>query len=146
MNDSINLERFLAVQAPIYPQVLHELNIGVKTSDWIWFFFPQIAGLSRSPIAQRYAISGRAEAQAYLMHPVTGVRLRECTKLMLCLSGESADRILGATDALRFQSSMTLFAAVDPKVHSFDSVLKSFFSSELDSRTIELLGAPATSR
>jgi uncharacterized protein (DUF1810 family) len=146
MEDSLNLERLLAAQEPIYQQVLHELDIGVKTADRIWFFFPQIAGLGRRDMARRYAISGRTEARSYLVHPVIGNRLRECTKLMLGHSGQSADRILGAIDALKFHSSMTLFAAVGPEVHVFDAALKAFFHGEPDERTIELLGTPEAGR
>ena len=112
MGDLYNLQRFVDAQAAIYARVLAELQSGRKTSHWMWFIFPQIEGLGSSPMANKFAIASRAEAQAYLDHPLLGVRLRECTRLVTAIEGRSIDEILGYPDDLKFRSSMTLFAAV----------------------------------
>ena len=105
-----DLERFVDAQDDIYDRVVAELRAGRKTSHWMWFVFPQIAGLGRSPTAVRYAISGSEEARAYLAHPVLGPRLRECAGILLGHSGLSAFDIFGGIDAMKLRSSMTLFA------------------------------------
>src|SRR3954451_24186606 len=110
-----NLERFVSAQQAIYPQVVSELRAGKKTSHWMWFIFPQIRGLGRSPISLEYAISSREEARAYLQHPILGPRLKECTRLVLGLQGRAVEDIFGSPDDMKFRSSMTLFAPVSPE-------------------------------
>ena len=107
----IDLERFVAAQAPVYGQALAELRRGRKESHWMWFVFPQIAGLGRSPTAVRYAIASLAEARAYLAHPLLGPRLVESAEAMLAHRGRGAEAILGPIDAVKLRSSMTLFEA-----------------------------------
>jgi uncharacterized protein (DUF1810 family) len=107
-----SLERFIAAQQQTFPRVIAELRAGDKRSHWMWFIFPQIAGLGHSDMAQRYAIADRAEARAYLAHGLLGARLADCTDTMLGWAGRrSAEAILGNIDALKFRSSMTLFEA-----------------------------------
>jgi len=115
MTDDYNLQRFLTAQAPTYDTVLAELRAGRKSSHWIWFIFPQIAGLGRSSTAQQFAIGSLDEAKTYLQHPTLGPRLRACTQLVLDVNGRSAEEILGYPDYLKFRSCMTLFltAATD---------------------------------
>ena len=108
-DDPFDLQRFVDAQASVYERVRAELRNGRKQSHWMWFIFPQIAGLGHSAMAQRYAISSLREAEAYLKHPVLGPRLRECTRLMLRIEGKSAHDILGSPDDLKFHSSLTLF-------------------------------------
>lgn len=113
------LERFVEAQAGSYSQALAELTAGAKRGHWMWFVFPQIAGLGHSPTAQFYAIEDRAEAQAYCRHPVLGPRLRDCTRAVLGWAGRrTAADILGNLDAMKFKSSMTLFEAScdDPRI------------------------------
>ena len=109
-----DLERFVAAQEPIYRQVERELGRGEKESHWMWFVFPQIAGLGSSAMARRFALSGPAEARAYLGHDLLGPRLRDCTAEVLGHRGRSAEAIFGPVDAMKFRSSMTLFEAVAP--------------------------------
>jgi uncharacterized protein (DUF1810 family) len=137
--DPFDLQRFIEAQAPVYAQVCAELRAGRKTSHWMWFVFPQLAGLGHSTMAARYAISSRDEARAYLAHPVLGPRLRACTGLVLEAEGLSAYDIFGRPDELKFQSSMTLFAAVanDPEI--FATALTKYFGGRRDARTLELL-------
>jgi uncharacterized protein (DUF1810 family) len=137
----MGLGRFVEAQQPIYQQALGELRTGDKRSHWMWFIFPQIAGLGRSPTAQLYAIADEAEARAYLAHPVLGPRLRECTDAMLGWAGRrSAEAILGAIDALKFRSSMTLFeAAGGGNDERFGRALDGFYAGERDRATLERL-------
>src|SRR5690242_5552403 len=109
MPTSFDLERFVEAQAPVYAEVVRELARGRKESHWMWFIFPQVAGLGFSPTAQRFAIGSRQEAKAYLAHPLLGSRLAECTGLVLAVQGRTIHQILGAPDDLKFRSSMTLF-------------------------------------
>ncbi|TKB81960.1 MAG: DUF1810 domain-containing protein, partial [Nitrospira sp.] len=109
MTDVYNLQRFLVAQEPVYDTVLDELRAGRKVSHWIWFIFPQITGLGRSGMAQKFAIASLEEAKAYLQHPVLGPRLRACTQLVLNVHGRSAEQILPSPDNLKFRSCMTLF-------------------------------------
>jgi uncharacterized protein (DUF1810 family) len=141
MNDRFNLRRFVDAQNPVYDQVTRELRAGQKHSHWMWFIFPQIAGLGRSETARRYAISSRDEAAGYLEHPVLGARLRECTGLVLLVEGRSIDRILGSPDDLKFRSSLTLFAhaGVDPQI--FRDALEKYFGGGEDPLTLERLSA-----
>ena len=103
----MRLDRFLEAQAPVYAQVLGELRAGRKASHWMWFIFPQIAGLGQSATSRAYAIQSLAEARAYLAHPVLGARLRECCQAVMNIRGKSAEDIFGAIDAMKFRSCLT---------------------------------------
>ncbi|MET4068556.1 uncharacterized protein (DUF1810 family) [Bradyrhizobium sp. S3.2.6] len=138
MTDPFDLERFLRAQDPVFRDVLAELACGRKQSHWMWFVFPQIAGLGFSAMSQRYAIGSRTEADAYLAHPVLGPRLIECTSLVLALEGRTINSILGAPDDAKFRSSMTLFGAVSDEA-VFDGALARYFAGEPDSATLEIL-------
>ncbi len=137
-DDPYHLERFVEAQDPIYDRVVAELASGRKNSHWMWFVFPQIAGLGMSPTAMRYAISSLAEAKAYLAHPVLGARLRECVNLVNRIEGRSIDEIFGSPDNKKFRSSMTLFAhAADDGL--FEQALMKYFGGAPDPLTIERL-------
>lgn len=139
--EAFDLVRFVDAQAPVYAQVQAELAAGRKRTHWMWFVFPQLAGLGRSAMAQRYAIGSRGEAVAYLAHPLLGARLRECSALVLSARGPAIDDILGAPDDLKFQSCMTLFDAVAPAVETlFAQCLQRFFGGERDAATLARLG------
>lgn len=138
-HDDFYLGRFLAAQQAVYPSVLEELRDGFKQSHWMWFIFPQASGLGKSPMAQRYAIASRAEAQAYLADPILGPRLEECTQAMLSHPGRSAHDILGSPDDMKFCSSMTLFAEVAKKGSPFERALEIFYRGEHDDVTVGLL-------
>ena len=138
-SDPHHLQRFLDAQAPVYPQVLTELRAGRKRTHWMWFIFPQIAGLGFSDMAQHYAISGRAEAIAYLAHPTLGPRLRESTVLVNQIPNRAIDQIFGYPDDLKFRSSITLFAAAAPAEQAFRAALEKYFSGVPDSATLALL-------
>jgi uncharacterized protein (DUF1810 family) len=112
ISDPYNLRRFADAQDPVFDQVCAELRQGRKRGHWMWFVFPQIGGLGRSELSRKFAIAGRAEAAAYLKHPILGPRLQECTRLVNLVEGRSIDQILGYPDDLKFHSSMTLFAHV----------------------------------
>ncbi len=135
--DEFNLERFVSAQAPVYGSVQQELAAGHKSTHWMWFIFPQIAGLGFSAMSQRYAISRLDEARAYLAHPVLGPRLRECASLALD-SGHTALDIFGPIDAQKLRSCLTLFAAAgdDPL---FIEALEKFFGGERDEATLTQL-------
>jgi uncharacterized protein (DUF1810 family) len=135
-----DLERFVDAQTGIYEQALAELRAGRKRSHWMWFVFPQIAGLGRSPTAQRYAISGLEEARAYLAHPLLGPRLRECCQALLQISDHDPADVLGAIDALKLRSSMTLFARADPQEALFTGVLEHWYGGRPDEATDRILG------
>jgi uncharacterized protein (DUF1810 family) len=136
-----DLERFVAAQdaGGTYDQALAELRAGRKTSHWMWFVFPQIAGLGRSGMAQRYAIASLDEARAYLAHPVLGPRLRESAAALLDHSGTNAEAILGAIDAMKLRSSMTLFARAAPDEPVFADVLERYFGGVADEETLRRL-------
>jgi uncharacterized protein (DUF1810 family) len=138
--DLSDLHRFVAAQDGVFDTALAELRAGRKRTHWMWFVFPQIAGLGSTPTAQRYALSGLGEARAYLAHPVLGPRLREASRAVLDVEGRSAHQILGHPDDLKLRSSMTLFAraADDPAV--FEAVLERYYDGP-DPRTLELLSA-----
>ncbi|RTM13268.1 MAG: DUF1810 domain-containing protein [Bradyrhizobiaceae bacterium] len=138
MTDPFDLDRFVRAQDPVYRDVLGELARGRKQSHWMWFVFPQIAGLGFSAMSQRYAIGSRAEARAYLAHPVLGARLIECTGLVLAVQGRSINAILGAPDDAKFRSSMTLFGAVSDQP-IFGAALARYFAGERDAATLEIL-------
>ena len=141
MNDAYDLQRFVNAQEAIYPQVVAELRAGRKQSHWMWFIFPQIAGLAFSAMAQRYAIRSRAEATAYLAHPLLGMRLRECTALVNAVTGKDIHSILGSPDDMKFRSSMTLFAKVTPDNADFLAALDKYYGGEFDPATIAKLSA-----
>lgn len=134
------LDRFVEAQSRDYPSVIAELRRGSKRSHWIWYIFPQIAGLGHSETARCYAISTLSEAQAYLAHPLLGARLRECVQLMLDWQPErSAATILGELDALKFRSSLTLFEAAGGGA-LFGRALDGFFDGQQDGSTLRILG------
>src|SRR3954465_14306273 len=135
---AFNLDRFVAAQAEIYGQALAELRAGRKQSHWMWFVFPQIAGLGQSPTARFYAIASAAEARAYLAHPLLGARLIECAQAVLAHRGRSAAAIFGGIDAIKLCSSMTLFEAVAGDPAPFAAVLDAFFDAEHDPATLML--------
>lgn len=139
MPDPFNLERFVDAQEPVYGDVLAELRAGRKRSHWIWFVFPQIAGLGRSGMAQFFAIGSLDEARAYLDHPVLGPRLDECTGLVLAVEGRTVHDIFGSPDDLKFGSSMTLFAEAGSQAAPFRAALEKFFDGRPDRRTLEIL-------
>ena len=136
--DPFDLQRFVEAQQGVYPQALAELRAGRKESHWIWFVFPQIAGLGSSAINRRYAIGSLEEAVAYLEHPVLGPRLRECVDAVNALQGRSA-RLLFGPDDVKFRSSLTLFHRAAPEEHRFADALARYFAGEQDGRTLELL-------
>ena len=138
-DDPHDLQRFVAAQEGVWERALAELQAGAKRSHWMWFVFPQIEGLGFSAMAQRYAVSGLAEARAYLAHPLLGPRLRACTAAMNGHEGKSARAILGQPDDMKFRSSMTLFAAADPEAPAFAEALVRYFGGERDARTLERL-------
>ena len=138
MTDRFDLQRFVDAQAPVYPRVLAELRQGRKQSHWMWFIFPQIAGLGHSPMAQRFAIASRAEALAYLGHGVLGSRFRECTALVNAVQGRTINEILGSPDDLKFRSSMTLFGAVSSEA-LFAQAIAKFYGGVVDQQTMDLL-------
>jgi uncharacterized protein (DUF1810 family) len=135
-----DLDRFVTAQDGVYPQALAELERGAKRSHWMWFIFPQIAGLGQSEMARTYAITGADEARAYLAHPVLGPRLIEVTQAVSAASG-SAEAILGGIDAVKLRSSMTLFAAVADDPTLFRAALDRFFGGEDDRATLDLLAS-----
>ena len=136
----VDLARFVTAQEEIYPQALAELEAGRKQSHWMWFIFPQLAGLGASPMAVHYALASAAEARAFLAHPVLGGRLRACVAAMLAHSGARPEAILGAIDALKFRSSLTLFEAVADEPAPFADALDAFYDGVRDDRTLRLLG------
>lgn len=139
MAASFNLERFVQAQAPVYADVLDELRAGRKRSHWMWFAFPQIAGLGLSPTAQHFAIASLDEAAAYLAHPLLGQRLRDCAALVLAIESGSANDIFGSPDDMKFRSSMTLFAQAAPGEPLFRACLDKYFDGQPDPRTLARL-------
>jgi uncharacterized protein (DUF1810 family) len=140
-HDRYALVRFVEAQDPVYDTVLAELRDGAKRSHWIWFVFPQLRGLGRSPTAQHYGISSLDEARAYLAHEVLGPRLRECTRLVTAIDGRSVDDVFGWPDNLKVRSSMTLFAHATDDPGDFRAVLDKFYDGDEDPATVELLSA-----
>jgi uncharacterized protein (DUF1810 family) len=139
MDDPFNLQRFVRAQDPLYERVCDELRAGRKTSHWMWFIFPQIAGLGYSAMAQRFAISSRSEAAAFADHPLLGSRLRECTSLVNALSGLTANQVFGSPDDLKFRSSMTLFAVCANDPQFFQDALDKYFHGKGDPLTLARL-------
>jgi uncharacterized protein (DUF1810 family) len=139
-----DLQRFIDAQngEESFIQALAELHAGRKTSHWMWFVFPQIAGLGQSEMSGRYAIASLEEARAYLAHPVLGPRLVECARALLSDHGKSAREILGEIDAIKLRSSMTLFARADPNQSVFQQVLDRYFDGEADAATERFLIPP----
>ena len=137
--DPYNLDRFVQAQVGVFDGVLRELRVGVKMGHWMWFIFPQIKGLGRSPISIEFAISSREEARAYLQHSVLGPRLKECTRLVLLIEGRSVEEIFGSPDDMKFRSSMTLFAQVSPDDDIFLKALQKYFGGVPDRLTLDRL-------
>jgi uncharacterized protein (DUF1810 family) len=137
-----HLDRFVAAQDQTYLGALAELRRGHKTGHWIWFIFPQVAGLGNSEMSRFYAIASLDEARAYLAHPVLGARLRECAGALLAAEGRRAEGILGPVDAMKVRSSMTLFRRAAPAERLFSDVLDRFYGSVTDAATEERLGPP----
>jgi len=138
-NDPYNLQRFVDAQSGTFDAVLDELRAGCKRSHWIWFVFPQLSGLGTSAMADRYGISSRAEASAYLEHEILGPRLRECARLVQHVDGRSIEDIFGWPDYLKVRSCMTLFARSTVDNDDFVAVLDKFYNGEEDPVTIERL-------
>lgn len=132
---AFDLDRFVDAQRGTYERALAELRAGRKTSHWMWFVFPQIAGLGRSPTAQHYALAGLPEARAYLRHPVLGPRLRECARVVADSPTPTAEAIFGGIDAVKLRSSMTLFSLADPDEPAFTDVLARYFDGAPDPET-----------
>ena len=139
MDDPYQLERFVAAQANAYDQAVAELRRGRKTGHWIWYVFPQIAGLGTSPTSQRFAIRSLDEARAYLQHPVLGRRLIEAAAVLLDNTDSTAEQILGELDAMKLRSSMTLFQRAEPDEPVFGRVLDRFFEGIPDAETLRRL-------
>ena len=137
MPEHDDLRRFVEAQDGVYEHALGELRGGRKTGHWMWFVFPQIAGLGFSAMSQRYAIGSLAEARAYLAHPVLGERLRECAAAVLAVEGSSAEQIFGGIDAVKLRSCMTLFHRADPSEPVFEAVLEKYFAGLADPATDE---------
>jgi uncharacterized protein (DUF1810 family) len=147
--DPFDLGRFVTAQnaGGSYQHAVAELRNGRKTSHWMWYVFPQIAGLGQSPTSRLYAISSMDEARAYLAHPVLGPRLRECAEILTGLTGRTAEQILGGIDAMKLRSAMTLFRHADPDERAFGRVLDQYFEAAGDPATERLLShAAGTSR
>ena len=140
MSDPFDLQRFVEAQASMHERALAELKSGRKQSHWMWFVFPQLAGLGHSDMARRYGISEREEAIAYVQHPVLGDRLARCCEALLQWKDRSATQIMGSPDDMKLRSSMTLFAAVAPDTPVFQQVLEAFFDGEPDAVTLSKLG------
>lgn len=138
-NDPFHLERFVQAQRGTYEEACAELRAGRKTGHWIWFIFPQIAGLGMSSMSRRYAIGSLREAKAYLAHPLLGARLREISNIVLHIEGSTAAQIFGWPDDMKLRSSMTLFAAASDKSSEFAAVIEKYFEGKPDERTLKLL-------
>ena len=140
MPDPHDLARFVHAQAGDYEQALAEVRAGRKRSHWMWYIFPQFAGLGFSSMAQRYAIRSLDEARAYLAHPVLGARLAACAEAALGVEGRSAAEVFGSPDDMKLRSSATLFAAITPPDSVFAQLLDKYYRGERDERTIALTG------
>ncbi|TFY99993.1 DUF1810 domain-containing protein [Ramlibacter rhizophilus] len=138
-DDPFDLERFTAAQDPVWTEVQSELARGRKRSHWMWFVFPQLAGLGRSTMAQFYGLQDLEEARAYLAHPVLGERLRACCAALLVHAGRPAEDILGAIDAMKLRSSLTLFLRASPSEPLLSECLDRFFAGQPDAATDSLL-------
>lgn len=136
--DAFDLARFVRAQAGIYEQTLAEIRSGRKRSHWMWFIFPQFAGLGHSPMAQRYAIGSIAEARAYLADPVLGTRYRECVASLQALPATTAERVFGGIDAIKLKSSLTLFNEANHEP-LFSEAIGRWFEGQRDEATLRLL-------
>lgn len=139
MNDPFDLTRFVEAQQRDYARALDELCAGAKRSHWIWYVFPQLRGLGRSEMAERYGISGIDEARAYLAHPLLGARLEDCVRALLSHRGRPVRHIMVSPDDLKLRSSMTLFQAAAPAQPLFAEVLQAFYDGEADPATLQRL-------
>lgn len=139
--DAYDLQRFIDAQAATFARALAELKQGCKRGHWIWFIFPQLKGLGRSANSEFYGVAELAEAIAYLKHPVLGPRLIECVQAVNAVEGRSAEDIFGDLDAVKFRSSMTLFAKAAPEEPIFAQALQEYFNGEFDPITLKLLKA-----
>jgi len=138
-SDPYNLQRFVDAQCVVYEDVCAELRAGCKSSHWMWFIFPQIKGLGRSSSSNWFAISSITEAEAYLLHPILGQRLKECTQLVNIVEGRSIQEIFGFPDYLKFRSCMTLFTHATLDNHVFHEALRKYSAGEFDPVTLGLL-------
>jgi len=139
-SDPFNLARFVEAQKDDYERALAEIESGRKQSHWMWYIFPQLAGLGSSSTAQFYAIKSLDEARAYLAHPVLGTRLLACTEAAVRVEGKTANAIFGMPDCLKLRSCATLFACVAEPDSVFERLLGKYYAGERDPRTLELLG------
>jgi len=136
MSDRFDLERFVKAQEGVYAEVVAELRRGYKESHWMWFIFPQLKGLGRSWMAEKFGIGSREEAEAYLAHAVLGPRLVECTELVNRVEGRGIESIFGPVDAMKFRSSMTLFGAVAKDARVFEEAVRKYFGGRGDEWTL----------
>jgi uncharacterized protein (DUF1810 family) len=141
MSDPYDLGRFVRAQEINFESAREELRRGRKTTHWMWYVFPQIAGLGHSATSQKFAIKSRNEALAYLAHPILGSRLTECTDIVNALHGRTASEVFGSPDDMKFRSSMTLFHEVSPENRMFKEALAKYFDGEPDPRTLERMRA-----
>ena len=139
MDDPYNLQRFVDAQQPVFAGVIEELKRGNKRGHWMWFIFPQLKGLGMTAQSNFFGIASLQEAAAYLQHSVLGPRLKQCTQLVNAVEGRSAEDIFGHIDAMKFRSSMTLFAQATPDNEIFTDALEKYFAGEFDPLTIEYL-------
>ena len=139
MDDPYNLQRFVDAQQHVFASVIAELGQGRKRGHWMWFIFPQLKGLGRTAQSHFFGISSVQEAVAYLRHPVLGPRLIECTQLVNAIEGRSAEDIFGEIDAMKFRSSMTLFAHATPENQIFTDALRKYYAGEFDPLTLRYL-------
>ena len=139
-NDPYDLKRFVQAQEDDYERALSEIKSGRKQSHWMWYIFPQFAGLGFSSTSMRYSIKSVAEAKAFLRHPVLGPRLMECAEAAFCVEGRSAYEIFGSPDDMKLKSCATLFACVSPTGSVFERLLDKYFQGERDHKTLRLLG------
>ena len=140
MSDSHNLERFVTAQENVYAAVVEELGVGRKRSHWMWFIFPQAAGLGMSATSRKFAIQSLDEARAYLAHPLLGARLRQCTQLVMNVEGRTAEEIFGSIDSVKLRSCLTLFdAASDEQL--FRDAIEKYYCGETDQRTLQILSS-----
>ena len=139
-DDPFTLDRFVQAQTHHFETALTEIVSGCKRSHWMWFIFPQYAGLGYSAMSQRYAIRSAAEARAYLDHPILGPRLQQCCEVLLTIEGRSAHEIFGSPDDLKLKSCATLFASISPQGSVFEQLLQQYFKGNRDQRALDLLG------
>ena len=144
MNDTYQLQRFIDAQEDVYPNVVRELGLGHKESHWMWYIFPQVKGLGKSYISEKYALGSLEEATAYVQHPILGNRLNECTEIVVSTEGSTAEQIFGYPDYLKFHSSMTLFCQVENYNPLFDIALKKYFDNKKDQLTLDTLSGFST--